>query len=205
MHSQHYPREITVASTPVKYAKSCLVASNELDETKNYVVTHHHHHHPNMIVLQPFDEKSVNFHYNQAYHGSEEFSVNDSELNSAKIMVSKADSKVLKKNNPIVSIKSESFRQPQTHMLPQTVEKQLAKNLQNIKIPSISMKLDNNSNQITNSYSVNEIWTNSSSKFTDTDSTSIPSVISEQQSLRDEDAWLPILSIAEEQVSVFFT
>jgi hypothetical protein len=100
----------------------------------------------------------------------------------------------------VVTVKRESFQQH----LPYSMEKQLAKNLQNIRIiPSISMLVSsgagNPASNLTSLTAGHNNEMNLSNTESTTDSTSLPSNNSEP-SLRDEDAWLPILNIAEEQV-----
>lgn len=106
-----------------------------------------------------------------------------------------------------VALKRES-----SQLLPQSIEKQMAKNFQSIKptfpgmmtdsvmmIPSsLETSIENNNTNNNNNH--NNTYSNihpATSKYTD--STSLP-YSSAEQSLKDEDAWLPILTIAEEQV-----
>lgn len=75
--------------------------------------------------------------------------------------------------------------------IPFSFEKQMAKNFHNLTCnssPANSSSLETGSSEFFNRYS----------KYTDTTS------ISTNQSLKDEDAWLPILNLAEEQV-IFLT
>ena len=81
-------------------------------------------------------------------------------------------------------------RRLDTHSIPQSLEKQMAMNLHNLTYnssPANSTTLETGSDFI-----------NRYSKYTDSTS------ISTEHSLRDEDAWLPILNLAEEQVSKNF-
>ena len=93
----------------------------------------------------------------------------------------------------IIHHKSDLFknqRRLDTHSIPQSLEKQMARNLQNLtnnSSPANSTTLETGSDFI-----------NRYSKYTDSTS------ISTEHSLRDEDAWLPILNLAEEQVNQNF-
>ena len=72
-----------------------------------------------------------------------------------------------------------------SQLLPQSIEKQMAKNLQSLKFTS---NIANSASCLDN---CNQI-----SKFTE--GTSLPT--GNEQQLRDEDAWLPILNLVQEQV-----
>jgi hypothetical protein len=94
------------------------------------------------------------------------------------------------------NIKNVNVRRESSQHLPQSIEKQMARNLQHLKhLPQASH--NDNNNQISSSHEVS--IENTTSKYTD--NTSLPST---DQSLKDEDAWLPILNIVEEQVNFFF-
>lgn len=76
--------------------------------------------------------------------------------------------------------------------IPFSFEKQMARNFHNLTYnssPGNSTSLETGSSEFINRYS----------KYTDT-----TSISSANQSLKDEDAWLPILNLAEEQVIHFF-
>jgi len=84
-------------------------------------------------------------------------------------------------------------RKDSAQHIPQSFERNMAKNLKNLTTnssPSGSYSLDTS---IETSINLNSKYTDSTSICTD-------------HSLKDEDAWLPILTIAEEEVSllVFF-
>ena len=118
-----YPREITIASTPLK--------SNNSNKSS------------------PFHAPS--YHVNHAYNFV---------------------------NDDLTNIHS--------NHLPQSIERQLAHNLNNMQqISSVSYQID-----------MNDFFSKSNSS--DSDPKALPHA--EWNSLRDEDAWLPILSIAEEEV-----
>ncbi len=72
-----------------------------------------------------------------------------------------------------------------SQLLPQSIEKQMAKNLQSLKFTS---NIANSASCLDN---CNQI-----SKYTE--GTSLPA--GNEQQLRDEDAWLPILNLVQEQV-----
>jgi len=82
-------------------------------------------------------------------------------------------------------------RKDSAQHIPQSFERNMAKNLKNLTTnssPSGSYSLDTS---IETSINLNSKYTDSTSICTD-------------HSLKDEDAWLPILTIAEEEVSLLF-
>lgn len=108
------------------------------------------------------------------------------------------------KENRVFNLKRES-----SQLLPHSIERQMAKNFQNIKTTSTAVPVaakypdaqvtHHNHHQPSSSLETSIENNNHISKYTD--STSLPS--NTEQSLKDEDAWLPILNIAEEQVYHF--
>ncbi len=93
----------------------------------------------------------------------------------------------------IIHHKSDLFknqRRADSHSIPHSFEKQMAMNLHNLTYnssPANSTTLETGSDFI-----------NRYSKYTDSTS------ISTEHSLRDEDAWLPILNLAEAEVKIIF-
>jgi hypothetical protein len=152
LNSLSYPREITIASTPIKTSSSALKHNQNAVPTK----------------LKQSSDIKKNYHVNHAYNFvNEDFAH--------------------KISSHLVRQQQQQHHQKSKHNLPQSIEKPMVHNFQNMKqISSVSYQIDMND-------------FNNLSKITDTDSTSLQSTTSEH-SLRDEDAWLPILSIAEEEV-----
>ena len=206
-----YPREITIASTPIKYSSSNnrLISQHELSGSSGSSKTSKPSPmsaftcSPTHILVTGnvcAQANKKNYHVNHAYNfassGEDSSSLGKETTHSSQQeLVRKA---VNGNGRGLVSVRRESF---QRH-IPQSMERQLAKNLQSIKIPSISMTVDQNGGGVKAAglRRNNELRDSSQqSRYTDTDSTSVPSQF--ECSLRDEDAWLPILNIAEEQVN----
>jgi hypothetical protein len=83
-----------------------------------------------------------------------------------------------------------NIRKENSQHLPPSIEKQMAKNFKSLSF--------NPSPTISSSFELSVENNNHHSKCTDTTS------LCTDQSLKDEDAWLPILNIAEEQVNYIF-
>lgn len=78
-------------------------------------------------------------------------------------------------------------RKESAQHIPQSFERHMAKNFQNLTTNSSP----------SGSYSLDTSIENQNSKYTDSTS------ICTDHSLKDEDAWLPILNIAEEEVRIY--
>jgi hypothetical protein len=192
-----YPREITIASTPIKYSKSKSNANGA-----NYAKNHPRPSGGYAGTKQLQQNKKTqacarnphNYHVNHAYNFSD-----DSTIDSTKNLILRPSMTSHESFGEVVTVKRESFQQ-----MPHSVERPMAKNLKNIKIPSISMQVSAVAAATTITHlqvPVKQCVLNVSNTESTTDSTSLPS--NSEPSLRDEDAWMPILDIAEEQVTKF--
>ena len=165
-----YPREITIASTPLKMVKKSSSSSSKKQQQLK------------KSKIESYDNSHINFAYDMTYSSQLPF-----ETQSA--------NNIINVNN----ISNVNVRRESSQHLPQSIEKQMARNLQHLThLPQASNNTNTNNNN-TSSHEMSIENTNLTSKYTD--STSLPSV---DQSLKDEDAWLPILNIVEEQVNNFF-
>lgn len=199
-----YPRELIIASSPIKKLYRAAEASvNESEQelqsdassrknSEQYAEHSHVNYGYNLTFDSdlPFESNTYNKNNNTNHYNQNKLSVSSIDSNNFNL---KAFWKNEKNLDNIIHQKSDMYERRLelakiVNNIPHSFEKQMARNFHNLtgnsSSPINSASLETGSSDFINRYS----------KYTDTTS------ISTNQSLKDEDAWLPILNLAEEQV-----
>jgi hypothetical protein len=216
-----YPREITISSTPIKTVKEESARLNKLNlngkenAVKKGVGKKNEHSHVNLgydltlknEIATSEPPPAVRQQQHQQLRPCVSVGVpvlaaaapHTSHVETRKASFSIQNLNELIRNsireNRVLNLKRES-----SQLLPHSIERQMARNFQNIKATTTAVPVAVKYPDVSvNSSSLETSIENNNHISKYTDSTSLPSN-SAELSLKDEDAWLPILNIAEEQV-----
>ena len=197
-----YPREVTIASTPMKLLKSSVKAKAPfaLTQQPSQYSAASKAKQLNKSKIEHFDTMThaANAHTNYAFETTQNTGLSNTSANSSMSDASSTSS--ASSTAASTNVKADAkinLRRESSQLLPQSIANQMVRNLQSLTYYQPQcMQLQQQQQQ--NGVNPRKYSADSASN---TQNIAVnASTTAEQSHLKDEDAWLPILNIVEEQV-----